>query len=85
MSTSSAERPFLRLGSIHPADPNRSADALAEADRVAWRRVTGGVHYPSDLAGSLHVAEAVRKALLKSEKFASTLKEVEAELARDPL
>lgn len=43
--------------------PERAAAADAMAERIAWRRVVGGVHYPSDLAGSRKVAAAVLIAL----------------------
>ena len=61
--------------------PQRAIEAQAEAERVAWRRVVGGVHYPSDLAGSRHVARAVGVALAKSPKFHAALAEARAELA----
>jgi hypothetical protein len=61
--------------------PTRAADALAEAERIAWRRVVGGVHYSSDLAGSQHVARAVSAALARSSKFQQALAEVKAEVA----
>ena len=59
----------------------RAADAQAEAERIAQRRVVGGVHYPSDLAGSRYVVRAVGVALAKSPKFQAALAEVRAELA----
>lgn len=87
-----ASYPSARASSAHVwADviarlvPAKAADARTEADRIAWRRVTGGVHYPSDLAGSRHVAGAVKQALSTSTAFARALREVQAELARDPL
>ncbi len=64
--------------------PAKAAEAQTEAERIAWRRVVGGVHYPSDLAGSRHVARAVNAALAKSAKFAVALAAVKAELAVDP-
>lgn len=61
--------------------PERAAEARAEADRIAWRRVLGGVHYPSDIAGSRHVARAVMIALARSERFQADLAAVRQELA----
>lgn len=61
--------------------PGRAEAARAEAERIAWRRVVGGVHYPSDLGGSLHVARAVMTALQASPSFQADLQAVRAELA----
>lgn len=61
--------------------PQRAAEAQAEAERIAWRRVVGGVHYPSDLAGSRHVAALVKNSLAASPKFQADLAAVRAELA----
>lgn len=62
--------------------PAKAADAQAEAERIAWRRIVGGVHYPSDIAGSRHVARAVRAALMNSPEFQKALDDVKAELAQ---
>ncbi len=61
--------------------PSKAAEAQAEAERIAWRRVVGGVHYPSDLAGSRHVARAVGVFLTGAPKFQAALAKVKAELA----
>jgi acid phosphatase (class A) len=63
--------------------PDHAARARVEADRIAWRRVVGGVHYPSDLAGSRHVAAAVVQALARSPAFQRDLAEVRREISRD--
>ena len=65
--------------------PEKAAEAQAEAERIAWRRVVGGVHYPSDLAGSRHVARAVKQALEQSPKFQTAVESVKRELATDPI
>lgn len=61
--------------------PERAAEAQAEAERIAWRRVVGGVHYPSDITASRHVAAAVKQALAASPRFQADLAAVKAELA----
>ena len=63
--------------------PTSAAQAQAEAERIAWRRVVGGVHYPSDIAGSRHVARAVQKALANSPAFKQAMDEVRAEFAHE--
>ena len=66
------------IGELIPA---QKANAEAEAERVAWRRVVGGVHYPSDLAGSRRVIAAVKQRLANTPAFMAKLAEVRAELA----
>jgi acid phosphatase (class A) len=53
--------------------PEKATAALDEAERIAWRRVVGGVHYPSDLAGSRIVAEAVWARLSANPAFRAAL------------
>ncbi len=60
--------------------PERAEAADAMAERIAWRRVVGGVHYPSDLAGSRKVAAAVLTALEAKPAFRAALGPVCAEL-----
>ena len=76
--TSSAGVWACVIGDLIPA---QRALAQGEAERVAWRRVAGGVHYPSDLAGSRFVIAAVCDALTKSPAFVSARADVAAELA----
>ena len=85
---SSASYPSARTSSagvwacvIGDLMPTQMSAAQAQAERVAWRRVIGGVHYPSDLAGSRIVIAAVCDALTKSPAFVSARSEVAAELA----
>jgi acid phosphatase (class A) len=61
--------------------PDLRADAEAEADRIAWRRVIGGVHYPSDITGSRFVAARVIERLRTSARFTADLEAVRHEIA----
>ena len=61
--------------------PTQLVVAQGKAEQVGWRRVVGGVHYPSDLAGSRLVIASVCDALTKSPAFLSARAEVAAELA----
>jgi acid phosphatase (class A) len=70
-------------GVIGQIFPDHAANAQAEAERIAWRRVVGGVHYPSDLAGSRHVAAAVLRALERSATFQRDLAEVRREIGQN--
>jgi acid phosphatase (class A) len=60
--------------------PERSSSADEMAERIAWRRVVGGVHYPSDLAGSRKVSKAVMSALDAKPAFRASLGPVCEEL-----
>ena len=55
---------------------------LAAADRSAWLRLVGGVHFPTDLAGGRVVAAAAVSALAKQAAFqqrlAAALREAQA-------
>jgi acid phosphatase (class A) len=53
--------------------PAKAQSALEMAERIAWRRVVGGVHYPSDLAGSRIVADAVWAKLSANPAFRDAL------------
>jgi acid phosphatase (class A) len=72
---------YVWAGVIGDLFPSRRAEAEAEAERVAWRRVLGGVHYPSDLAGSRLVAAAVLKHLRASAAFRREMAMIKAEIA----
>jgi acid phosphatase (class A) len=61
--------------------PEKAAAAAEVAERIAWRRVVGGVHYPSDIAGSRRVAAAVVQALEKQQAFIAAIGPVCSELA----
>lgn len=60
--------------------PEKAAAAAEMAERIAWRRVVGGAHYPSDLAGSQRVAASVVQALEKKPRFVAAIGPVCSEL-----
>lgn len=64
------------FGDLFPA---LAGAADAEAERIAWRRVVGGVHYPSDLTGSRVVAARVVERLRARARFRQDLEVVRAE------
>jgi acid phosphatase (class A) len=66
------------FGDLFPA---MAEAADAEAERIAWRRVVGGVHYPSDLTGSRYVAAQVVERLRANARFRQDLEAVRAETA----
>jgi acid phosphatase (class A) len=73
---------YVWAGVIARIAPELKDRAESEAERIAWRRVVGGVHYPSDIAGSRFVAAAVLTYLEKSPDFAKTVSDVTEEYRR---
>jgi acid phosphatase (class A) len=67
-------------GVVNLLVPEQAAAANAIAERIAWRRVVGGVHYPSDLAGSRKVAAAVLSRLQERPSFRAALAQACEEL-----
>ena len=52
-----------------------------EAHKIAWARVVGGVHFPTDTAGGRILAESFVKELLKNPKFIDQVNKARAEAA----
>ncbi len=73
---------YVWAGMIARLAPEYRDRAEAEAERIAWRRVVGGVHYPSDIAGSRYVASAVVKFLDQSPRFNTAVAEAKAEFEK---
>jgi acid phosphatase (class A) len=61
--------------------PEQRDALLARAQRAAWGRVLGGVHFPSDLIGGQLMAEAIVAELKKSETFRDAVEKCRAEAA----
>lgn len=61
--------------------PGREAELLTQARRVAWGRVIGGVHYPSDTVGGRVAAEAIVAELRKSAEYRAAVEQCRAEAA----
>jgi acid phosphatase (class A) len=59
--------------------PERKADFLAHADKSAWLRVVGGIHYPTDLIGGRAIGEAFIALLQKNPDFNRDLAIAKAE------
>lgn len=59
--------------------PERKADFLAHADKSAWLRVVGGIHYPTDLIGGRAIGEAFILLLQKNPDFNRDLAIAKAE------
>src|SRR5208283_1777108 len=61
--------------------PERRAQILEYAHRLAWGRVIGGVHYPTDLAGGEVLAQAIFGRLKASAAFQAALGRSRAEVS----
>jgi acid phosphatase (class A) len=59
--------------------PERKADFLAHAEKSAWLRVVGGIHYPTDLIGGRAIGEAFIALLQKNPDFNRELAAAKAE------
>jgi acid phosphatase (class A) len=66
------------LGDIFP---DRQPDLFARAHRVAWGRVIGGVHFPSDTVGGRIAAQAIVAELRKSPAYQAEVAKCRAEVA----
>lgn len=53
--------------------PEKIADFKLRSEIIAWDRVLGGVHYPSDIEAGKVLGELVFEALMKNEQFKKDL------------
>jgi acid phosphatase (class A) len=72
---------YLMAGFLTEIHPDRQADLFERAQRAAWGRIIGGVHFPTDLEGGRRLAAAVLVELKKSPAFRAALEKCRAELA----
>src|SRR5208337_2636587 len=72
---------FTEAGVLAEVFPEKRAELLEFAQKLAWGRVIGGVHYPTDLAGGRAVAEAILERLRASAAFQAALARCRAEVA----
>jgi acid phosphatase (class A) len=62
--------------------PFRREEILERAERAAWGRVIGGVHFPSDLVGGKRLAWGYLAAAWKNPEFQAELDVARAERMR---
>lgn len=60
---------------------DRGADLFARAHHVAWGRVIGGVHFPTDVVGGRIAAQAIVAELRKSPAYRAEIEKCQAEAA----
>ncbi len=61
--------------------PDRQADLFARAHRVAWGRVIGGVHFPTDTIGGRIAAQAIVAEFRKNPAYRAAVEKCRAEVA----
>lgn len=66
--------------------PSRADDLMEAADRSAWMRVTGGAHYPTDIAASRILGDAFLTRLRANPEYQRLLAQAreEARIVRAP-
>jgi acid phosphatase (class A) len=72
---------FFRAGVLAEIFPGKRAELFEFAQKAAWSRVLGGVHFPTDLVGGRLLAAAVVEELKKNQTFQMELKKSRAEVA----
>ena len=61
--------------------PDRQVELYRQAHHIAWGRVQGGVHFPSDTVGARVTAQAVVAELRKSPAYRAAVEACRAEVA----
>lgn len=74
-------RAFVWAGVLGDIFTDRPADLYARAHRVAWGRVMGGVHFPTDVVGGRIAAQAIVAELRKSPAYRAAIEKCRAEAA----
>jgi acid phosphatase (class A) len=74
-------RAFVWAAVLGDVFPDRQADLFARAHRVAWGRVIGGVHFPSDTVGGRIAAQVIVAELRKSPAYRALVVKCRAEVA----
>ncbi len=62
--------------------PDRHDQLLATGLSLGQDRIVGGVHYPSDIEGSVKLAQSLAKNIVASDAFKAQIKDAEAEIAQ---
>lgn len=73
---------FLWADILAEIFPNDRAALRERAELIAWSRIIGGVHYPSDITAGRMLGDRLAQELLKTPSFQAALREVKAEVAR---
>ncbi len=71
---------FVEAGVLAEIFPDKRAELFEFAQSMAWGRVIGGVHYPTDLIGGRIFAAAIVEELKKSAVFRAELEKSRVEI-----
>jgi len=74
-----AYRAYLTAAILAEVFPEKRAELFDRARRIAWSRVIGGAHFPTDLEGGRRLAEAVMAAEFKNPAFCAAIHECRQE------
>jgi acid phosphatase (class A) len=74
-------RAFVWAAVLGDVFPDRQVELFTRAHRVAWGRVIGGVHFPSDDAGGRIAAQAIMAELRKNPAYRAAIEQCRAEVA----
>ena len=72
---------YARAEVLSEVFPDRRQALFAWADRAAWGRVLGGVHFPTDLVAGRDLAAAVISAMRRNPEFLAAIERCRAEAA----
>ena len=74
-------RAFVWAAVLGDIFPDRQVELFTRAHRVAWGRVIGGAHFPSDVAGGRIAAQAIVAELRKNPAYRAAVEQCRAEAA----
>jgi acid phosphatase (class A) len=72
---------FVQAGVLAELFPESREELQAHAHRLAWARVLGGVHFPTDIVGGRLLAEAILAQLKTNAAFREAVEACRAEAA----
>lgn len=72
---------FLWAGLLAEVFPEHRAALRERAEVVAWSRIIGGVHYPTDIVAGRILGDRLTEAFLKNPEVRAVLLEIKAEAA----
>ena len=75
---------YLWAAVLSDVFPAHAAEIREQAERVAWGRILGGAHFPSDDVGGRILAEAVAKRLEQSPEYVADLAKCREEASHAP-
>ena len=79
-----ATQAFVWAGILAEIFPEHRAALRARAQLVAWSRIIGGVHYPTDIAAGRVLGDRIVAEFLKNPEVRAGLEAVRAEVASAP-